>query len=402
LCEQIQTGESVLMVVGDWARKYPRVEILQTVLETLRHVRPQDVTVLIGGGTHVPTDPQEIGLGPDSLPEGVQILAHDANNWDELAFLGTTQSRFGRFFFPMLAREAWWSATDLPRNTLGALGDLTRGQITGFRKRIGLGPLGRIPLYLNASRGTRVYVNRLLLESDHIVTCGQVKPHYFGGFSGGAKMIMPGCSTRKTIAGNHFMKAHPNSRIGVIEGNLVRQDMERSARLLPRHTICDVVLNGNGEVVDAAAGDVVEAHRHLVNTCRQIATIPLETRSDVVVVSAKLPLSINVYQLAKALVPAAIAVRRGGTIICSGACPRGIGPEFIVNHLIFRLGVKNYLPPDVHLTLVSDLEPQVVDRTFFHSRSESVEEALRKAQNRHGEDYRVTLIPDANSVIPVA
>ncbi|MCJ7738326.1 MAG: nickel-dependent lactate racemase [Anaerolineae bacterium] len=176
------------------------------------------------------------------------------------------------------------------------------------------------------SAGTPVELFRPVVEADVRICMGNIEFHYFAGYSGGAKAILPGCASKATIQANHAMMVNPAARTGNIEGNPVRRDIEEGSALVGIDFILNVVVDDHKHIVDAFAGDVTAAHRRGCRRVAQRGLVPIARQADIVLVSAGgHPKDINLYQAQKALDNASHAVRSGGTIILVAECPEGLG-----------------------------------------------------------------------------
>ena len=177
-------------------------------------------------------------------------------------------------------------------------------------------------------RGTPVDITRAVAEANFRICLGNVEYHYFAGYSGGAKAIMPGVSSRDAIQANHRMMVQNEACAGRLEGNPLRMDIEEAGRICGIHYIVNVVLDEHKQIIFAAAGDVTAAHRA---GCRYLDTLyrkPIPQRADIVLVSqGGAPKDLNLYQTQKALDNAKHAVRPGGIIILIGSCKEGLGEK---------------------------------------------------------------------------
>jgi len=178
------------------------------------------------------------------------------------------------------------------------------------------------------SRGTAVDVFRPVVESDFRIALGHVEFHYFAGFSGGAKALVPGTASKRTIEQNHRHMLCFEARAAALEDNPVRLDLEEAAAFVGVDFTFNVLLDEDKSIVAAAAGDVQEAHRSLAAILAGQGLVTLEQPVDIAVVSpGGHPKDINLYQAQKALDNCADAVRDGGTLILAAACPEGFGEE---------------------------------------------------------------------------
>ena len=268
--------------------------------------------------------------------------------------------------------------------------------------------------------GTSVDITRLVAEADRRICLGNVEYHYFAGYSGGAKAIMPGCSTRAAIQSNHSMMVRPEAAAGNLATNPVRRDIEEAAAMCGVDFILNVVLGEHKEILRAGAGDVTLAHREL---CAFLDTIYLEKmpkEADIVLVSqGGAPKDLNLYQTQKALDNARHAVRQGGIIILIGSCKEGLGertfeqwmtqsasPEAMIERIgrDFQLGGHKAAAIAITLQkakifLVSEMEDDFV-RSIFLTPVHTAQEALDRAFRELGSDASVLAMPHGGSTLP--
>jgi nickel-dependent lactate racemase len=178
------------------------------------------------------------------------------------------------------------------------------------------------------SAGTPVEIFRPLVEADVRICLGNLELHYFAGYSGGAKAILPGCASRATLNANHAMMVRPEAAAGRLAGNPVRTDIEEGTAMLGVNFILNVLVDGRHRIVGAVAGDVTGAHRRGCEMVAQRGIVEIQQRADIVLVSAGgYPKDVNLYQAQKALDNAAYAVRDGGIVILVAECPEGFGNQ---------------------------------------------------------------------------
>ncbi len=268
LKEIVSRTDRVVIVTSDVTRPLPSDRIIPWILEELEHVPRDNFTVLVGGGTHRPCSDAELDvlLGPQ-IRGTVRCVNHDA-------------------FDPLSLVPA------------GRLGD-----------------------------GTAVWLNRMYTGADRRITLGFIEPHFFAGFSGGPKAVMPGIAGMETIMRFHDagMIGHPLSTWGVLDGNPVHEMAKQAALLVKPDFSVNVTLNGRHEITGFYCGEVVAAHR---KGCEAVATGALfgcKEPFDIVVTSnAGHPLDQNLYQSVKGICAAASIVREGGSIICASRCADGV------------------------------------------------------------------------------
>ena len=268
--------------------------------------------------------------------------------------------------------------------------------------------------------GTPVDITRVVAEADRRICLGNVEYHYFAGYSGGAKAIMPGCSTRAAIQSNHSMMVRNEAAAGNLETNPVRRDIEEAAAICGVDFILNVVLGEHKEILRAAAGDITLAHRELARFLDSIYLKELPREADIVIVSqGGAPKDLNLYQTQKALDNARHAVRQGGIIILIGSCKEGLGervfeqwmtqsasPEAMIERIgrDFQLGGHKAAAIAITLQkakifLVSDMEDDFV-RSIFLTPVHTAQEALDRAFAELGSDAQVLAMPHGGSTLP--
>ncbi len=176
--------------------------------------------------------------------------------------------------------------------------------------------------------GTPVDIDRHVAEAEIRSCLGNIEYHYFAGYSGGAKAIMPGVSTRAAIQSNHRWMVHPKACVQQLEGNPVREDIEQAAAMVGVDFIVNVVLNEHKQIVHAVAGDVVMAHRAGCKFLDGLYMRKIPALADIVIVSqGGAPKDLNLYQTQKALENSKYAVRPGCIFILVGSCREGMGEK---------------------------------------------------------------------------
>lgn len=175
-------------------------------------------------------------------------------------------------------------------------------------------------------QGTPIDFDKRVVDADFRIALGNVEFHYFAGYSGGYKALMPGVSTPLAIQANHSMMTNPKAVAGNMDGNPVRDDINEAGSKLGLDFIVNVVLDEHKNIVFGAAGDVFEAHKCAVEYLDKMYRCPIQQKADIVLVSqGGAPKDANLYQTQKALENAKYAVKDGGTIIVIGACNEGLG-----------------------------------------------------------------------------
>lgn len=270
--------------------------------------------------------------------------------------------------------------------------------------------------------GTPVDIFRPVAEADKRICLANIEYHYFAGYSGGAKSIMPGVSTREAIQANHSRMVEEAACAGRLEGNPVRADIEEAAAMVGVDYILNVVLDEHKEIIRAVAGDVTKAHRAGCKFLDKLYAVEIPHRADIVVVSqGGAPKDLNLYQTQKALDNAKHAVKKGGTVVLVGSCKEGLGEKTFeewmlgaptAHSLIERIGREFKLGghkaaaiamvlenADIHL--VSELEPEFV-RSIFMEPYGDVQSAFDAAMKKQGPSAQVLVMPYGGSTLPRA
>ncbi len=363
LSEIAQPEHKIAIVVDDFTRSTPSQAMLLPVLAELNAagVKDENVTIIFGCGTHRAVTPEEAKriLGTEVLNR-VKTVSHDCNA-QNLVFVGKTK------------------------------------------------------------HGTTVRVNRVFAEADVKLLLGDVNLHYYAGYGGGRKSVMPAISCKETISHNHAMLLHANARTGVLEGNPIHEDMTEAARLAKVDFILNVVTNSKGEIVKAFAGDLEQAFLEATKLVDEMYRVSVDRRADIVVVSpGGYPADINLYQAYKALDNALEVVKRGGTIIMVAECPEGHGNQVFYDWMM-RLGelkkvereVKRHFELGGHkayyllkalknhkLILVSSLPDYYANDVFKLKTARAVNDALRETLKNAGSQTKVWAMPQGNFTLP--
>ncbi len=336
LSELVMPTDRVTIVISDMTRGMPKDLMLQSVARQLAHVPDKNICLAVAYGKHPAESLARLGIS-DHWAQRFRVIHHDAKDSGSHA-------------------------------------------------------------ELQGEGGLSCMVNRAIVDADVVLGLGAVRPHYFAGFTGGAKSIVPGLASGESIAANHSLRDHPRSRLGVVAGNVARQNQEDLAGLLPKFVILNVATNGNGELVKAAYGHFIDAHRALVPVVREIGQMPVE-RADIVVAGVAAPTTVNIYQITKAVAIAAKVLAPGGTLIVCGPCEEAIGDLHAVNNIIYKHTLTRYLQNGARCVLVSDLGAKQVEQTFF-THALDLPAALESAHTRYT-DASIAVLPNTGYLIPV-
>jgi len=278
---------------------------------------------------------------------------------------------------------------------------------TGRCRRIGI-----------TSRGTPIEIFEDIMGAGVVIGTGSIEFHYYAGYSGGAKSVLPGVSSKETVLTNHKMMIDEKAVSGRVDGP-VRQDMEEAAKIFGLDFILNVVLDSKKEIVTAVAGDFIEAHRKGVEVVDSMYKVPVEPADAVIVSCGGFPKDINLFQANKALDNATQAVKAGGSIILVAECAEGIGnqvyecwnrecqnPDEAIERFkkCFEFGghktaIIARISKRFKLYLVSKLSNEQTRNAFFTPMA-SVEDAL-SAVLLENPDAKIHLMPHGGQTLPV-
>ena len=271
------------------------------------------------------------------------------------------------------------------------------------------------------SRGTPVWFNKRVVDADRIVCTGSVVHHFFSGFGGGRKAMLPGVAKHETIRKNHSMMFDPNAVIGRLEGNPIYHDQVEGTEMCRPDFLINVVLNEKCEFLGVFAGDYVKAHLDACEFVDSVYGTPVSEPADLVIATCGgYPKDINVYQLQKTMDNAWGAVRQGGIVIILGECVEGSGsaiyeetmrkfrtPDEVEAELRanFEIGAhKAYsvtrLMKKAEFILVSSLKPELA-KTLLFTPAADIDAALKMAFAKLGPKPRIILMPQGGITVPI-
>lgn len=355
------------VIISDHTRPVPSRDILPVMLSELRQGNSNiEITLLVATGLHRQTTADELRykLG-DSIFGRERIAVHDCDDKENMVYLGQLPS------------------------------------------------------------GSPLYVNRIAAEADLLVSEGFIEPHFFAGFSGGRKSVLPGVSGRLTVLGNHCSSFidHPCATTGVLENNPIHEDMKAAARMAGLAFIVNAIIDENKHTVAAFAGDPIAAHEAGCAYVKKYFTVDAIPADIVVTTNGGMPLDGNIYQCVKGLTAAEATANVGGIIIIAAECADGKGGE------AFYSTLKNCNSPaelydeimavPQDKTIPDQWQSQILvrvlkkHRVIFVTRpelketveemkmayAESIADAMAMARKMKGENASVTVIPDGVSVI---
>jgi len=361
LAKRVTPDDDVAIVVSDKTRPVPTRLILPPLIEELNSAGVEDdkITILVATGLHRPNTEQELEemLGKE-IVERLRVVNHDARDKDSLVYLGKT------------------------------------------------------------STGTPIWINRIVHESKFRILTGYIEPHFFAGFTGGRKAILPGCAGLETIMANHGAShiGHPKARYGISRGNPIYEDAVEVAEKVGPEFLVNVTINREREITRVFAGDVIKAHeegtRFVAETCK--VTLP-EPVDIAITNNGGYPLDLNLYQAVKGMTTPEAVIRQGGEIIMAAECSEGVGHETFQEMILDAGSPENFLRQvsTPGFFVVDQWQVQVLARVLLKARisvfSEnldddllrrlwmnpvsSVEEGIEKALERLGPKSKILVLP---------
>ena len=367
LSELASEADKVLVITSDHTRPVPSKITLPILLKEIRKSNPHvKIKIVVATGLHRATTNEElINKMGRNIVEKEDIVIHDCRDNNNLVFKGILPS------------------------------------------------------------GGELWLNSLVDWADLLVAEGFIEPHFFAGFSGGRKSILPGIAGERTVLANHCSAfiSNVNSRAGNLKNNLINEDMLCAAKAAKLKFILNVALNSEKEIIGCFCGDAEKAHMEgckLVSRMSRVDAIPSEI---VIVTNGGYPLDQNIYQAVKGLDTASRSVKTNGTIIMLAECEDGHGGDSFYKwfknaggpgEVVEKIGsvpMEDTTPDQwqaqvlarilvkYRVILVTDkCGPELVSDLFMQHAG-NLKEALNKAYGLSGPDAKVTVIPDGVSIV---
>jgi lactate racemase len=365
----VRPGERVVIVTSDITRYTGSEQYLPLLVERLnkRGIPDRDIAIVIALGIHRKQSESEHRsiLGP--LFGRIVVHDHDCDDPKQLVALGTTTS------------------------------------------------------------GVPVWINRYVAEADRVIVTGTAGYHYFAGFGGGRKGLVPGVAGRQTCLASHFSVfnpppvggRHPAACTGVLNGNPVHEVLLEAARMVRPDFLLNTVLAPDKRILNVFCGELEAAHLAACERVRELYGVSLEAPADLAVVSCGgHPKDINFIQAHKALDYGVRALRPGGTVILLAACPDGFGNATFFDWFRYRdpaafeAALRSHYEINgqtAYATLMKARSYRVLlisgfseeeTRTMGMEKAVDLEQALRMAREGLPPNPRVVIIPDGGTVLP--
>ena len=365
--EKLVLGKkNIVLIASDHTRPVPSKILVPPMLATVRRGNPNaEITILIATGCHRGTTKAELieKFGPE-IVEKEKILIHDCADEENMVTIGTLPS------------------------------------------------------------GGALRINRIAAEADLLISEGFIEPHFFAGFSGGRKSVLPGIAARETVYWNHNAEfiASPLARTGILEDNPLHRDMVYAARAAKLAFICNVVINAKHEILGAFAGDCEQAHLAGAEFLKGLCQCS-RTEADIVITTNNgYPLDQNIYQAVKGMTAGEATCKAGGVIIMVAACNDGHGGKSFMKTMTQKLTpgeilaqieatAKQDTVPDqwesqilarilskFRVVLVSEADPNLVRAMKMHP-AKDLQLAIQIAEELLGHPGSITVIPEGISTI---
>jgi nickel-dependent lactate racemase len=355
------------IIFSDVTRATPYHIILPALLKELDHVDQQNIILFCATGTHRPAPPDELEtiLGKEFAGK-YRIVQNDTNDKSQYLHAGNTSS------------------------------------------------------------GNQIYLNAELAACDLKILTGFIEPHFFMGFSGGGKAVMPGMAYIDTIRYNHSisMLENENARWGITSGNPLWEDVHEAVDLLPDLFLLNITLNKRREISGVYAGDLRRAHEEGCIFAKETAMAPVDEPYDLVITSnSGYPLDLNIYQSVKGMSAAMQVVKKGGDILIAAECWDGIpeNTDFarmlaavdniddLYDHVrknendfqdTWQIFYEVLIQRWANVHLYSDkLDDDTIRKALF-SPVQDPETLIREILEKHGDNARICVLPEGPLTIP--
>lgn len=360
-------SDTVGIIFSDITRATPYHIIIPAILNELKDIPQENICFYCANGTHrLATNQELIKILGESIVNNYEIVQNDANNQELHEYVGTTVS------------------------------------------------------------GNEVYLSKKILNCDLKILTGFIEPHFFAGFSGGGKALIPGMASVKTIKYNHSIShlSHENVNWGITYGNPLWEEMIEAAEFVPGLFLLNITLNRNKEITNVFAGDLRTAHKAGCQFVKDSAMAPVDKLYDIVITSnSGYPLDLNIYQTVKGMSAAAQIVKPGGSIIMAAECWDGIPSnsdyetiltsvssvndlmKFIVENEstlkdTWQIYYQALIQQKANVYMYSDkLDDQTIRRALFTPVND-ISKLTDELVSKTGPDAKICILPEGPQTIP--
>ena len=367
LRDLVKGKNKIVIIASDHTRPVPSKIMAPIMLEEIRSGNPEaDITFLIATGFHRPTTKEElIGKFGEKVVAEEKIVVHNAFEPEAMVNIGKLPS------------------------------------------------------------GGDIVINKLAVEADLLISEGFIEPHFFAGFSGGRKSVLPGVVSKVTVLANHNSRfiASDKARTGNLEGNPIHIDMLHAAKTAKLQFILNVVIDADKKIIKAFAGDLEKAHAEGTKFAGELANVAAKPADIAITSNGGYPLDQNIYQAVKGMSAAEATCRKGGVIIICAACNDGHGGEDFyewfkkaesaqaVMDEIMAIEPQHTLPDqweakilariliDHTVIMVTDQCDHGMIKDMKMKVANTLPEAMKMAEEIVGKDASITVVPDGVSVI---
>lgn len=364
---KVSSTNKVSIVFSDITRPVPNHKLLITLLGEISHVPTKNITLINALGTHRKNTKKELieMLGKE-IVDKYNIVQHDAFNKKKLVYLGKT------------------------------------------------------------SFGHEIWINKLYMSSDVKILTGLIEPHFFAGFSGGPKSVLPGLAGEVSILQNHDSKMidNKNSTWGITFDNPIWEEIKEVAKKTEPSFLLNVTINKNKEITGIFTGDIWKAYKKGTSFDRETTMVPVSSLFDIVITTnSGYPLDINLYQSVKGMSVAAQIVKNGGSIIIATECKNGV-PDYgnyrnilkmakSPRELLDVINKPDFLMQDqweAQIQAEIQIKADVYVKTSYISDQQireallipchSIEETVNKLLLDYGRDAKICVLPEGPQTIP--
>lgn len=351
----------LLIIVNDGTRPTPTAKIMESIYPIIKE---KEITIMVATGVHRIANDKEIkkilGNTYDELKSN--IVSHEARVEEDLQYIGTSRN------------------------------------------------------------GTPLVINKAVLNNDGLIVIGSVEPHYFAGYTGGRKAIMPGVASFKSIEANHKKALDPRAKALNLKDNPVHLDMVDVLSLIKDIPIYSImsVMDRNHNIYEITSGNIIDSFDAAIESANEVFTQIIKEKSDIVISVASSPMDIDLYQSQKAIDNGKLALKKNGILILISACHEGVGekafydllkacdtPKAVLENIrdnyklgYHKAGKMAEIMTWADIWVVSELNDKLW-KDIFITPYDSIQEAIDAAIKIKGKSASVSLLSDGCITVPL-